>query len=287
MTIADKSPVRAAYDELVSRGALTPDPAQIDAAIAADPQLTQWGTDANAEAVLAQYSGQVEELSAEVIGTATEPICSARIPNDGRSTICEVGTLNQGGEIQQLVTEAYLARAFRADIALQNSGGVRIDVPAGDVTIATAYELLPFANTLSELDMTGAEVLLALEQGISNVIEQGGSGSFPYGAGIRWDLDMTQPEGGRFSNVEVRPKGTDTWVPIDVDHTYVVVANSFMATGGDGYFVMGEVTDAGRSVDTGLDYAQSFIDWIVEDQGGVIGKPTEYSLKSFVPQPAG
>nr|NIT96847.1 bifunctional metallophosphatase/5'-nucleotidase [Actinomycetota bacterium]NIX51830.1 bifunctional metallophosphatase/5'-nucleotidase [Actinomycetota bacterium] len=66
---------------------------------------------------------------------------------------------------------------------------MRIDIPAGDVTIADAYELLPFANTLFELEMTGAEVVLALEQGLSNTVDSGGSsGAFPYGSGIRWDL---------------------------------------------------------------------------------------------------
>lgn len=259
----------------------------IAAAIAADPQLYQIGQDADAAALLAGFSEQVDVLNQEVIGTATEDICLARFPDDGRSALCPVGTLGQGGEIQQLVTDAFLARAFRADIALQNSGGVRIDIPAGPVTIGDAYRLLPFGNTLFELDMTGAEVVLALEQGLGNVLDAGGSsGAFPYGSGIRWDLDATQPFGSRFSNVEVRVKGTTDWLPIDANATYVVVANSFMASGGDGYQVLADVVADGRGVDTFLGYAESFIDYIEDDAAGSIGKPTEFSLQNYTP-PAG
>jgi 5'-nucleotidase / UDP-sugar diphosphatase len=63
-----------------------------------------------------------------------------------------------GGFIQQIVTDAFLARAFRADLALQNGGGVRITIPEGPITIGTAYTLLPFSNTLVELELSGQEV---------------------------------------------------------------------------------------------------------------------------------
>jgi 5'-nucleotidase len=98
-------------------------------------------------------------------------------------------------------------------------------------------------------------------------------------------VDVSQSFGSRFSNIEVKPKGSDTWEPIDEAATYVVVANSFMAGGGDGYAVLSDVVDDGRSVDTFLDYAQSFIDYIVEDAGGVIGKPTEFSTQTYSPAP--
>ncbi len=257
--------------------------ADVDAYLAGLPNVRQWGIDADAQAILDVFQAEVDVLAQQVIGTASEDICLARFPNDGRSALCAVGTLNQGGEIQQLVTQAFLARAFRADVALQNSGGVRIDIAAGDVTIADAYTLLPFANTLVELEMTGAEINLALEQGLSNRLDAGGSsGAFPYGAGIMWDLDITQPFGSRFSNIEIRRKGEAAFAPLDPAATYIVVANSFMVGGGDGYFVLEDVANSGRAVDTFLDYAQSFIDYVQQDAGGVIGKPTEYSLKSYI-----
>ena len=261
--------------------------ATIQAALDSDPQLMQIAPDAAADTLLATFAAEVDVLAAEVIGTVSEDLCLARFPYDGsRSSICDDADLPNGGDIQQLVTQAFLARAFRADVALQNSGGVRIDIPAGDITIADAYELLPFANTLVELEMTGAEIVLALEQGLSNVLDKGGSsGAYPYGAGIQWDVNVDAAFGSRFSNVQIMPKGSDAFEPIDLAATYVVVANSFMTGGGDGYEVLADVVADGRSVDTFLDYAQSFIDYIIEDSAGVIGKPTEYSTQTYLPLP--
>ena len=260
--------------------------ADIDAALAADDQLDVVTPDAAVEALIATFAGDVDILAAEQIGTATEDLCLARFPYESRSQICTPAEVPNGGHIQQLVTDAFLARAFRADIALQNSGGVRIDIPAGPVTIADAYTLLPFANTLFEIELTGAEIVLALEQGLANPLDNGGSsGAYPYGAGIRWDVDTTAAFGDRFSNVEVRPKGATEWSPIDPAATYVVVANSFMATGGDGYQVLADAVEDGRGVDTGLDYAQSFIDYVIDDAGGTISRPDEFSTQSYLPVP--
>ena len=251
----------------------------------ADNGQRQFGTDADADALFAGFAAQVDVLAAQEIGVATEDLCLARFPNDGRDGgLCDpTGGTPNGGEIQQVVAQAFLDRAFNADISLQNSGGVRVNIPAGPITIADAYTLLPFANTMVEIELTGAEIVLALEQGLSNRLDNGGSsGAFPYGAGIRWDLDITQPFESRFTNVEVRPKGTDTFVAIDPTATYTVVVNSFMAGGGDGYFVLADAVADGRSTDLFIDYAQTFIDWVQQDQGGSIGKPTEFSLQNYV-----
>jgi hypothetical protein len=167
---------------------------------------------------------------------------------------------------------------------LQNSGGVRIPLPVGDLTIGKAYELLPFANTLYEIELTGAEIKLALEQGLGNVLDNAGStGAYPYGSGIRWDIDAGAAFGDRFSNIEVRPKGTTEWLPLEDTDEYVVVANSFMANGGDGYQALEDAVDDGRGVDTFLDYGQSFIDWVEDELGGVVSPPTEFSTKSYIP----
>ena len=107
----------------------------------------------------------------------------------------------------QVVAEAFLRGSRRADFALQNAGGVRVPVPAGELTMNTAFTVLPYNNVLVELDLTGAEVLAALEDGVANHLDRGQSnGSHPYAAGLRWDLDMSQPAGRRFSNVQVRDR---------------------------------------------------------------------------------
>ncbi len=254
--------------------------------IAASPALSVVTPDPDAQAILDDFSEQVEELEQEVVGTVTEDLCLERIPGQGRSQICDVSeTSVNGGDIQQLVTEAFRVRSFESDIALQNSGGVRIDIPAGDITIADAFELLPFANTIVNMELTGAEIKAVIEEAIAFAIEPDGStGAYPYAAGLRWDADMNAADGNRVTNLEFNPRGTNQWVPFDESATYTVATNSFIASGQDGYATFGTAFDAGRFVDTFLDYAQSFIDYIQQDANGTISKLpiSQYSTQSFV-----
>ncbi|MDW3176286.1 MAG: NAD nucleotidase [Acidimicrobiia bacterium] len=255
--------------------------------IAATPELSVVTPDADAQTILDGYSGQVETLQQQVIGSAAVDLCLERIPGQGRSQICDVGdTAQMGGDIQQVVTDAFRVRAFESDFALQNAGGVRVDIPAGDLTIADAYELLPFANTIVNLEMTGAEINAVLEEAIAFALDPDGStGAYPYASGLRWDADMNAAEGSRISNLQMRPSGTTDWVALDMDATFTVATNSFIAAGRDGYVTFGTVSDDGRVVDTFLDYAQSFIDYIEQDAGGVLNKPPagDYSTQNFVP----
>lgn len=258
--------------------------------IEGDPALSVVTPNPGTESLLAEFASEVDVLAAEEIGTATEDFCLERIPGQGRSVICDVAdTAQNGGDIQQFVTEAFRQRAFESDIAIQNSGGVRIDIPAGPVTIADAYELLPFANTLVYLDMTGEEIEATINEGVNFAQADGGStGAYPYAAGLRWDADLSQPEGSRITNLEVKPRDSDTWVPLDRTATYRVVSNSFVASGGDSYATMEAVSEDGRATDSFLDYAQSFVDYIQQDLDGNMSKvpADEYSTQSFVPAPA-
>ncbi len=270
-------------DDVVLEGA---ELAAVQAYIDSQDNLSIVTPDADAQTILDGYSAEVEVLEQQVIGRAATDLCLERIPGQGRSTIdgCLEKTATTGGEVQQLVVDGFLARSFEADIAFQNSGGVRVDILEGEYTIADAYTLLPFANTMVNMEMTGAQIVASIEEGMENATREGGStGAYPYAAGLRWDVDLTQPQGQRVTNVEIRPRGATTWAPIGATDTYTVVTNNFMAGGGDGYTTMGEIFDAGRYVDTYLDYAQGWIDYIEQDLGGVINPPTEFSTQSFVP----
>jgi 5'-nucleotidase / UDP-sugar diphosphatase len=276
-----------------------PERSEIIAAIEADPQLSIVVPDPGAQAILDVYAAQVDDLSKEVIGTAGEVLCERRVPNLPRGgTPCNVNAVSlsgaelevNGGFSQQVVSDAFLARAFRADLAIQNGGGVRITIPEGSITIGTAYTLLPFSNTLVELTLSGQEVLDSIEDGLQFYASNpgGNTGAFPYGSNIRWEIDMNQPQGLRASNVEVRARGTDDWSPLNPSATYIVVTNSFLAGGGDGYATFRAARDDGRAVDTFINYAQGFIDYVVQDlEGGTLFAPAResFSTQSFVPLP--
>ena len=94
--------------------------------------------------------------------------------------------------------------------------------------------VLPFQNTLSTFQLKGADVLAALENGVSQVEEV--KGRFPQVAGIKFSWDpSTGPNEGRITSVEVMENGS--WAALDPDKTYGVVSNNFMRSGGDGYSI--------------------------------------------------
>ncbi len=64
-----------------------------------------------------------------------------------------------------------------SDACIQNAGGVRIAIEKGDISMGDAYTLLPFANTLYELKMSGSEIKQVLEDAINNIKKGGSSGS--------------------------------------------------------------------------------------------------------------
>jgi len=257
--------------------------AAVMAAIEAKPELSIVAKDEQAAAVLARFSDQVDQMKGEVIGEVTEKLCLERIPGQGKSALCDKSeTASQGSDISNLVAHAFRDMSRTSDIAIQNGGGVRVDVAAGPYTIGDAYVLLPFANTLVELDMTGAGIHAVLEDALDFALSEGGStGAYPYAAGLRWDIDASAEKGSRFSNIEFRGPADSAWVALDKTRTYKVVTNNYISGGRDGYLTFKDVVKDGRVVDTYLDYAQSFVDYVKKQ--GKIGKlpAADYSTKSF------
>ena len=256
----------------------------IHAAIKADPKLSIVTEDEEAAALLAAYNVKVEELLSLKVGEVAEDLCLARIPGDGRSKICAPeATARNGSDISMLVAHAFREMAKTSDIAIQNGGGVRTDIARGDLTMGDAYKLLPFANTLVEMDMTGAEIKTVLEEALDYALQPDGStGAYPYAAGLRWHVDATKAMGDRLSRMEVKGRDDASWRPLDMNATYRLVTNNYIAAGRDGYKTFKTVKNDGRYTDTYLDYAQSFVDYVQER--GTVGKLSisEYSTQSMV-----
>ncbi|SMC80367.1 bifunctional metallophosphatase/5'-nucleotidase [Sporomusa malonica] len=121
----------------------------------------------------------------------------------------------------QFITDN-MRQATEADIAFQNTGGLRTGISAGTVTMGNLYEVLPFDNTLCTVAMTGKEILKVLEYGLMN----DKVGMIQY-SGIKVSYDAAK---GRVIAVTLAD-GTQ----LDLEKTYKVVTNDFMAAGGDGF----------------------------------------------------
>ncbi|MFK4754255.1 5'-nucleotidase C-terminal domain-containing protein [Oceanobacter antarcticus] len=255
--------------------------------LTADDDVVSTIADSNSAAILAGYDQVADVLRQTVIGTISEDLCLERIPGQGRSSICDVSdTTVHGSDISNIVAKAFMTITPTADIAIQNGGGVRVDVASGDYTIADAYSLLPFANTMATLEMTGQQIKNVLEDAFDYALSDGGStGSYPYASGLRFDVDASQAKGSRFSNLEVNSRVAGDWGAIDLAATYIVVTNNYIAAGQDGYTTFAEIT-GDAYVDTFTEYAQGFMDYVkqLSDAGQTVNKLpiSEYSTQSYI-----
>nr|WP_240548915.1 5'-nucleotidase [Alloalcanivorax xenomutans] len=166
------------------------------------------------------------------------------MPFERIPTPFQAGETPTGSYAAQVVADAFLTYLPKADVAIQNAGGVRAPLEDGEFTVADAYNILPFSNTVVTIDMTGADIVKVLNEALDYA--QGisaSTGAFPYSANLRYDVVLGAPAGTGIQNVEVRDEG-GTWGPIDNGAVYSVATNSFTGLGKDGYDTFGEVQEA-------------------------------------------
>jgi 5'-nucleotidase/UDP-sugar diphosphatase len=218
--------------------------------------------DAAMAARVAELAGPIAEVKARVVAEAAADI-------DGGRETCRIGECTMGN----LVADAMLARVRDqgVSIAIQNGGGLRASIAAGQVTMGDVLGVLPFQNTLSTFEATGATVLAALENGLSQIDE--GAGRFPQVAGMRYVFDPAADAGARVVSAEVREG--DGWVTLDPGRTYGVVTNNYMRGGGDGYAMF--ETEGMNAYDFGPDLADVLADYMAANapyQPGLDGRIT-------------
>ncbi|WP_223592234.1 5'-nucleotidase C-terminal domain-containing protein [Neobacillus bataviensis] len=191
--------------------------------------------DAAAQAKVDELKAPLEELKKTVVG-------SSNVVLDGERTNVRYKETNLGN----LVADAMAQRANQlvpgTFIAMQNGGGIRASIDQGDVTLGEIYTVMPFANLLVTLDLTGAEIWQALEHSVSKV--ESGAGQFMQVSGIQFKYDPAKPAFDRVWDVKV--KTANGFEPLDLAKTYSVATNAFVADGGDGYTVFKQAKTEGR-----------------------------------------
>ncbi|WP_299649700.1 bifunctional metallophosphatase/5'-nucleotidase [uncultured Jannaschia sp.] len=188
----------------------------------------------------------LDEIRNEVVAQSEAPIDGGR--ETCRAEVCEMGVL---------IAEAMLDRVKDQgiDVAIQNGGGIRSSIDAGEVTMGDVLTVLPFQNTLSTFRVDGATLVAALENGVSQIEE--GAGRFPQVAGMSYAFDPAAEPGSRVSDVTVGGE------PVDPEKMYGVVSNNYVRNGGDGYSMFVDAEDA---YDYGPDVADVTAEYLA-DQG--------------------
>jgi 5'-nucleotidase len=128
----------------------------------------------------------------------------------------------QESPLGDLLTDT-LRESSKTDVAFVNSGGIRMPLPEGDLIYGDVFEVAPFDNYLSVVQMTGQDILDSLQMTTT------GDRGILQVSGIRYVIDGALPAGHRVTAVTL-PDGT----PLDLKATYRVSMPDFLAAGGDG-----------------------------------------------------
>ena len=191
---------------------------------------------------VAELAGPLEEIRQRVVAETAASI-------EGDRSVCRAMECEMGN----LIADAMLDRVADQGIQIgfQNSGGIRASIDAGEVTMGEVLTVLPFQNTLSTFQVTGAAMIAALENGVSQ--HEDGSGRFPQVSGMTFTVDLSQEPGSRISDIMVGGAA------IDPAAVYGVVSNNFVRNGGDGYSMF---EDAMNAYDFGPDLADVTAEYI-------------------------
>lgn len=180
---------------------------------------------------------RLEEENQKILSVA---IGQSNVELVGEREVVRAGESNLGN----LATDAMLD-ITGADVAMTNGGGIRASIPAGEITKGNVLEVFPFGNYIVVLELTGEEILNALEHGVDTYPEL--AGKFPHVAGMTYKIDPSKEAGNRI--VELLVDGE----PIELDKSYTLATNDFMAVGGDGYTMFEDAPIVGEF--EGLDEA--------------------------------
>jgi 2',3'-cyclic-nucleotide 2'-phosphodiesterase (5'-nucleotidase family) len=232
--------------------------------------------DPEIQARINELNAELRPVMARVIGNSTRQITRADSCRRSDSRLCE-------SLVGNVVTDAMRTTyaPIGVEFAVTNSGGLRdaLTCPTTDnpddfcpaytpppypITRGQVLAVLPFSNTVSTVEVTGAELKQALENGVSQM--PAANGRFPQVSGLCFTYNISAanpapPPAPAFkpavtSVVRQAADGSCTGAAVDLSAAsmYHIAINDFMAAGGDGY-----PNVASRS------HSQDFMDQVTAD----------------------
>ncbi|WP_235847680.1 bifunctional 2',3'-cyclic-nucleotide 2'-phosphodiesterase/3'-nucleotidase [Paenibacillus tuaregi] len=210
--------------------------------ITPDAEVTKFIEDA-----LAKYP-----ILAKPVGTTTE-------------AITRTDAYNAESALGNLIADA-MRVTMNSDFAFMNPGGIRADLPKGDIKFSDLAKIQPFGNSLVKLEVTGAQIKKLLEQQWGSKPDGSADTKTLQISGLKYTADFSKPIEGRVTKLV---KADDQETPITDDGIYTITVNNFMAAGGDNYKVLTEAKD----ITTGntINDLDAFYNYIVDTfKGGTI-----------------
>ena len=219
-----------------------------------------------------------EEMGAVVASTDVDLTIFDPNEKDSQGNPIRIVRLTETN-LGDLVADAYRDQAG-ADIAFINGGGIRANIEKGDITNGDLISVQPYGNELCVIEVTGQQILDALEWGAHKLPEE--NGGFLQVSGLSYEVDVNiesscvVDENTMFAGVSSERRVKNVMVgdePIDPDKTYTLAGHNYMIQEhGDGYTMF----DGSKLLQDRIKLDnQVLIDYITDTLGGVVGD--EYS----------
>jgi len=175
----------------------------------------EWWPDAGMAGALDTYLSEAEEGLSVVVGKS-------------RTELTRRGKSNS--PMGNLVTDA-MREAFVADLAFSNTGGLRTDLPTGDVSLSDLMRLLPFGNALVVVELYGRQIREIFDWKAAK------SSSGIFFSGPELVVDPTAPEGERVLAIQI------AGAPIEPERLYRCVTSDYLMEGNSGYDVLTQIPE--------------------------------------------
>ncbi|MNZ85707.1 Trifunctional nucleotide phosphoesterase protein YfkN precursor [compost metagenome] len=221
----------------------------------------------------AKVTAIVESVLKKQEAILAEEVGHTSVALEGAREKVRAGETNLGN----LLTDALLD-ITGADVALTNGGGIRASIDEGVITKGEVITVLPFGNQIVTLEVTGADIKAALENGVSDYPNP--KGAFPHVSGITFKIDPSAAAGERVHSILLDGK------ELDDAAKYMLATNDFLAAGGDEYSMLGGYPQAGMygSLDEALiQYIQKLGQANPKIEGRITEEPKPITS---VPEPA-
>ena len=204
------------------------------------------GSDPEVAELVAGISAEVKDALGETVA-----VCEFDLPWDavgGEGALADLA-------VDSIYWQVSQAAAAAPDAAILNGGAIRASIKAGEIRLQDVCDVFPFNNQLCTIEVTGAQLLEALEAATQTLPEP--MSAFPQVSQIRYTLDTTVP----YEEGELYP-GTTYHAPaapgaritihevggkeFDPEATYTIATIDFLASGGDTYYCFAEAGAASK-----------------------------------------
>lgn len=215
----------------------------------------------------------IESLDEEIKPIMDKVIGKTKVRLDGEREIVRTGESNLGNLLADSVI-----KHTKADAVILNGGDIRTTIEVGEITKGDILTMLPFGSYGVLLEIKGIDILNAIENGVS--VYPDTFGGFPHVAGMTFTFDPSKEVGNRVDELIIQGE------PVDLNKTYKLVTNNFLAEGGDKYDSLKNgtlVAEYEALEEILINYIQELGEVDIKTEGRIVAKERKEEPELVVP----